>query len=404
MTTPSEQDPRPSEPGPDDAQSARPAPRYGQYAPEGWQAPGSQPAEPAPAAPPASPSGWGQAPWGEQPVGYRPQPPAGYTPQQPMPMAPPAAFRPMAAQPGIVPLRPLSVWEIIDGAFRAVRHNPRVMFGVTVVGVAISVLISAVITWYATPYTTDLFRGMYDGLSPADADELATIVGPAYATFFSLPVTLVFTQIITGVLIRSVSQSVLGKVATPGEVFRGQGGRLARVVGFAVLSLLATLVVGAAWIAVTLLLMQVSVGLGLLVLIVGGLGYIVAAVWFSIRTLLAPAGLMLEGGTFWTTLARAWRLTRGGFWRLTGLYLLVVVATTVVAGIVAVPVQLIAMFVTQDPSLTSFAAVAISSVGDVIATTLTTVFAAGAYALAYIDARMRKEGLDVELARAAAQD
>ncbi|MEV7972736.1 hypothetical protein [Cellulomonas sp. NPDC089187] len=313
-------------------------------------------------------------------------------------------FRPMAVQPGIVPLRPLSVWEIIDGAFRAVRHNPKVMFGVTVVGVAISVLISAVITWYATPYTTDLLRGIDEGLSPAESDQFASLFGSAYATAFSLPVSLVFTQIITGVLIRSVSQSVLGKTIAPGEVMRGQGGRLARVVGFTFLSVVASLAAGAALIGLVWWVGMASLGGAIALTLVGGLLYLLAALWFSVRTLLVPAGLMLEGGAFWTTVARGWRLTRGGFWRLTGLYLLVAVATAVVGGIIAVPVQLIATFATQDPTLTTLPAVVIASIGEVIATTLTTVFAAGAYALAYIDARMRKEGLDVELARAAAQD
>jgi hypothetical protein len=274
MTSPSEQEPQPTEPG-----AERPAPRYGQYAPPGWQAPG---AATPPAAPPAP--GWGQAPgWGAgQPVGYQQHTPP-----------PVQQFRPMAVQPGIVPLRPLSVWEIIDGAFRAVRHNPKVMFGVTVVGVAVSVLISAVITAYASPFTTDLVRSVYDGLTPAESDELASVIGPAYATVFSLPVSLVFTQIITGVLIRSVSQSVLGKVATPAEVFRGQGGRLARVVGFAALSVLATLVVGAAFVGLVVLASSASLGAGVAVGLLGLLAFVAAALWFSVRTLLVPAGLML---------------------------------------------------------------------------------------------------------------
>ena len=48
------------------------------------------------------------------------------------PAAPPPpglSWRPQALQPGIIPLRPLGMGEIYDGAFRAVRANPRVMFG-----------------------------------------------------------------------------------------------------------------------------------------------------------------------------------------------------------------------------------------------------------------------------------
>ncbi|MFB9956433.1 hypothetical protein [Cellulomonas denverensis] len=111
---------------------------------------------------------------------------------------------------------------------------------------------------------------------------------------------------------------------------------------------------------------------------------------------------MLEGGAFWATVVRGWRLTRGGFWRLTGLYVLVTIASMIVAGIIATPVQLIAMLITQDQTLTGFTAVAITSVGDVIATTLTTVFAARLRPGLHRRADAHR-GLDVELARAAAQ-
>src|SRR5690625_3944619 len=48
--------------------------------------------------------------------------------------APTAAMAPpIAAQPGIIPLRPLTLGEIYDGAFRAVRTNPGVMFGLAAV-------------------------------------------------------------------------------------------------------------------------------------------------------------------------------------------------------------------------------------------------------------------------------
>jgi hypothetical protein len=52
--------------------------------------------------------------------------------------------------------------------------------------------------------------------------------------------------------------------------------------------------------------------------------------------------------------------------------------------------------------LTTFPSIALNGVTSILTLTLTTVFSAGIWALAYIDARMRREGLDVELARAAA--
>ena len=82
--------------------------------------PSGQPPAPAPPGPPGS--GWGQAPppgWGS----YQPT----WTP---------------ATKVGIVPLRPLGVGEILDGAFQAVRSNPRAMIGVSAAVVAGVTLLS----------------------------------------------------------------------------------------------------------------------------------------------------------------------------------------------------------------------------------------------------------------------
>lgn len=187
-----------------------------------------------------------------------------------------------------------------------------------------------------------------------------------------------------------------------GDVVRGNGKRLVWVVCFTLLVTMATSVVavGVLFGAIMLGVALDSPGLAVLGFL-GGLVLVVPVeVWLRVRTMLVPAGLMLEGGKFWATVARAWRLTRGSFWRLTGLYLLVWILTAVVSGIITVPGSMIASVVMDDPMLTSGGAIAVSAVSQVIALTLTTVFSAGVVALAYIDARMRREGLDVELARA----
>ena len=136
--------------------------------------------------------------------------------------------------------------------------------------------------------------------------------------------------------------------------------------------------------------------------IVGGLAFAVAAVWVNTRTLLVTPALMLEGKPFWRTIGRAWRLTRGSFWRLFGIALLVSVLVSVLTQIIAVPFTLIAEAVTGG--VTSFWAVVIVSVGKVITLTAATTYQAAVIALLYIDVRMRREALDVELTRAATAD
>src|SRR4051812_21433274 len=104
----------------------------------GWRLPesGSDPAPPPAAPPSAPPSAPPPAP--PSPVGEwgRPAPPGWGTP-------PPGSYPSGWEQTGygrpptgIVPLRPLTVGEILDGAFQAVRANARTMVGTSAAVVA----------------------------------------------------------------------------------------------------------------------------------------------------------------------------------------------------------------------------------------------------------------------------
>ena len=58
---------------------------------------------------------------GWQPPGY---PPPGYRPPG-YPGYPGYPQQPMALQPGVIPLRPLTLGDIFNGAIRYIRANPR---------------------------------------------------------------------------------------------------------------------------------------------------------------------------------------------------------------------------------------------------------------------------------------
>ncbi|KQR16660.1 glycerophosphoryl diester phosphodiesterase membrane domain-containing protein [Cellulomonas sp. Leaf334] len=366
--------------------------------PPSWAAPagpGAPPPETVPqpgppvAPPPPSPSGWGQQP----PGGY-----GGWTPAAPPP--PGVSWRPQALQPGIIPLRPLGMGEIYDGAFRAVRANPRVMFGLAALVMTIAVILQSVIQWYVKGILARQLTGVSEDLDPSGQLGVADQLGAALGLLAGAPVVTIASTVLTGLLIVSVSRSVLGQVATIGEVLRSW--RVWLVVGFTFLSGFVVLAVLAALVAgVALLAVNDQVALAVLVGLGGSLAFLAAVLWFATRTLLVPPALMLEGKKFWPTIGRAWRLTRRTFWRLLGIYLLTAILAAVIEWIITEPVALVAQFVLRDPTLTSFASVVIVGVATIIATTLSTTFLSSVVALLYIDVRMRREGLDVELARAA---
>jgi hypothetical protein len=362
--------------------------------------------------------GWGPAP-GYSGPGYGapgdrgPVPPAGYgkpgiPPVYGQPGVPPGygmpAWRPPALQPGIIPLRPLGLGEILDGSFRAIRANPGVMFGLSAVVVTVVVAIQAVLTWYVGGLLTGTLDDLLRSADPNGQLGLADQLSPSVATLFTTPFVALATTILTGLLIVSVSRSVIGQKISVGDVTRFARVRIWWVVGFSVLLGVAWLVAFAVYGgAIALLASHKQWGALVAVVVVGGLALLLGVVWVTVRTLLVPPALMLEGAGFWATVRRAWQLTRGSFWRLFGIYLLVQLLVGIVASIITYPVTIVSMVVFHDPTLRSFGQILLTSAGSVVAQTLSTVFSAAVIALLYIDVRMRREGLDVDLARAATE-
>ena len=357
-----------------------------------WAAPAGSTPPPPPVAPgpPAPPPGWGA-----------PQPPAGYGAWGPAGPPPPGvSWRPPAMQPGIIPLRPLGMGEIYDGAFRAVRANPRVMFGLAALVVTVAVTLQSVIQWYVKGIAAGQLTDLSTDVDPSGQMGFADQLGSSFGLLVGAPVTAIATTVLTGLLIVSVSRSVLGQVASVSEVLRSW--RVWLVVGFTFLTGLAwAVVLGVLVTGVVLLAVNDQIALAVVVGLLSLLATVLLGVWFSTRTMLVAPALMLEGKRFWPTIVRSWRLTRGSFWRLFGIYLLTSVLAGIITQIIVFPATLIASLFLRDPTATSFGSIVVIGVANIIASTLSTTFLSAVVALLYIDVRMRREGLDVELARAA---
>lgn len=409
MTAPHD-DQRPptgSAPGSPDPAAAPAAP-----APAAWSAPGGAPPPPPPPSAgwgqPATPAGWGSPAAGQQPDAPQPAPgwqaPAGWggAHDAPPPAHGPAGgWVPAPVQPGIVPLRPLGLGEILDGSVRAIRANPTVMFGLTALVVTVTVVLQTLAQLYLSRIlAASLSDAMLSsGLAADGGAEMTDVFALSGAQVVTAPLLVPAVTMLTGLLIVSVSRSVIGRTVTIREVLRSP--RVWWVFGFSVLVGLAQLVVLAALVGVVVLaFVQGQEALAWVVLVVGLLAVLVAGVWVMVRTLLVPAALMLEGKPFWATVARAWRLTRGSFWRLLGIYLLSSVLVSVLAQLFVVPASLVGSLVVGATGSYDLTLV-IGAVGNVVGLTVSTSFLAAVVALLYVDVRMRSEGLDVELARAA---
>ncbi|WP_182111724.1 MULTISPECIES: hypothetical protein [unclassified Actinotalea] len=313
----------------------------------------------------------------------------------------PVGYRPAPVQPGIVPLRPLGLGEIFDGAFRAVRANPRVMFGFTAMVAAVVAVLGSLTQFILVPYIAGLIGSSTSGdLDPYGTGLAQESTALSLSMVGILPWMTLAQIVLTGILTVSVSRSVIGQKVTLAEVWSAHWRRVLTLLGLSVLYGVAALLVGGLYVAgIVALGTNGLAGAAVAFGLVGGLGLGVAAVWLTVRLLLVPAVLVLEGGPAWAAVRRGWRLTRGSFWRLFGIYLLAQLIVSLLAQLISAPLGLvIGLTLVMAPQAVFVAATNIMY-GVVLIPSI--VFTAGVNALLYVDVRIRREGLDVELARAA---
>jgi hypothetical protein len=403
-------------PGYGPAPGAAPQPRYGQYAP------GYGPDTPAPGAEQhgqgqygqGAPGQYGQPRYGQPAPGQYGQPqygqpaPGQYGPGQygqPQYGGPAgfggAPYAPPASKPGIIPLRPLTLGEIFDGSFGAVRSNPRVMLGISAVVISVATVLGLGLGYLASGIVGPALGTVDESIVGTDPffDDFLT----AYLGILSSAVVLgLATPILNGLLIASVSRSVLGRRATPGEVWAQVRSAVWPLIGFSLLSGLVIALAVAVWFGLVVLAASADTGLAVVVGLVGGLALLAGVVWFAVRILFVPPALVLERQGLRSAVVRGWTLSRGSFWRVLGIYLLASIAVGILANIISQPLGLVAgVVLSTSQSATGF--LAIMALAQVLSGVVTTVFVAAVTALLYIDVRMRREGLDVELAAAASE-
>ncbi|MEU3655062.1 glycerophosphoryl diester phosphodiesterase membrane domain-containing protein [Streptomyces sp. NPDC032161] len=386
----------------------------------GWASPGSAPSEgqgadvprpsepvdgsgPAgnwsPAQPPAAqwspPSAPGTGP-GLPPPGYG----WGAGPQGPGWGQPPAA-----AKPGVIPLRPLGVGEILDGAVSTMRTHWRTVLGFTLAVSVIAQIATILMQRYLLPEPTvmDPTATGPEVLRQATESVQSTLI----TNVPSMLITLIATLFTTSVLTVVISRSVLGRPVSLADAWAEARPRLPQLLG---LTMLLTLM-SAALMTLGLLpglLVGSTAGAGLVVI---GLPAALAVVlWLMVRFALASPALMLERQSITTSMRRSAKLVRNAWWRTFGVLALTWLLTAIVAVIIAIPFTIIAMVVDSsgtesllfDGSMFStWPYLIISGIGQVITATITYPLSAGVMALLYIDQRIRREALDLELARAA---
>jgi hypothetical protein len=223
-------------------------------------------------------------------------------------------------------------------------------------------------------------------------------------------VSLVGTVVATALLTTVTSRAVLGRPVAIGEAWRDARPQVPRLFGLILLLLLITfgvVAVGALPGFLTILGGGGEAGVALTVL--GILGAGVVALWLMIRFSLASPALMLEKQGIKKAMGRSAKLVRGSWWRVFGIQLLATIIAYIVASIVVIPFTFLAAALSGD-GVSGFLTgggdfgwtfLIVSGIGAVIGSTVTFPISAGVTVLLYIDQRIRREALDLELTRAA---
>ncbi|MDF2710125.1 MAG: hypothetical protein K0R62_5777 [Nonomuraea muscovyensis] len=353
-------------------------PPYGAPQASPWTAPGPHPH----AAPGHGPQGAPQQ-WQQPGHGYLPPP---------------------ALRPGIIPLRPLGLGDILDGTIKLVRSNPKAVLGLS----AVAALLASVPVAIGNVFLLDATAAvMTDPTSDPDdlpGGFLAQFGGP----LVSLAVGFVVVTMLTGVLTRILGRAVFGGDMTAGEAWRLTRGRvpaLFAVVGLQFAILMAPLVVVAllAW-ALVASGAVLSPGSALAFLFLTVILYIPYALFFRTRFAFAAPAVVLESRGPLDAMRRSWTLVSGGFWRVLGILLLTSLLVGFIGSILQMPFTIAGTLfgVLGGGGIgTLILAGVLTAIGGTLGAMITYPFEAGVAGLLYADRRMRSEAFDLVLQTAA---
>lgn len=353
------------------------------------------------APPPSGPSWGAPPPSGPASPAPPPLPPPGST--APLPPPGPGAVPPWQHlapedlsrlhQPGIVPLRPLAVGDVLGGALQTMRRNPAATIGTGFLVLA---------TLLVPSYLASLAVVQVDALAAEDRAVLLALVTLLFSVLASVA--------LTGMIVHVVGEAVLGDRAGVNDTWRAVRGRLPALL---VNLVLMTLLLGGVAVGAVLglvLLGYVASGVGdaalVVVVVLGMLALLLLLLWVGVRLSLAPAAVVLEGIGPWRGIRRAWALTSGRRgWRVVGITVLAGVLTAVFSSAVQVPVSVGTMLVRgmelfSGDGLLSPVMLGVDHLVQLVVSSFTIPFTAGVTALLYLDQRIRREGLETALLRA----
>ncbi|MDX2729265.1 MULTISPECIES: hypothetical protein [unclassified Streptomyces] len=331
----------------------------------------------------------------------------------------------MPPKPGVIPLRPLGLGDILGGAFSTMGRYWKQLFGVgaavyggalVVVGAAVAIAYSAV----SDPLHRVMELSSEESPRSEDIVPLAIALGAVWLV--AVLVLMTATAMMYATVPAVLQDAVLGRPTTFGIIWRRAWARVPAVIGTVLLTSLVAVIpivlMMVAFIAMTIAFITLDgsgSGVAIAVGVLGALATAPLAIWLWVKFSLAPAAAVFEGQRPVAALRRSSQLVRGDWWRIFGISLLAILMAAVASYIIQLPFSILGMFpgvigmesLGSDPNAT---AVVVAMSGYLVATLLgqlvsqlvSATFPQLVTGLLYVDRRMRNENLGPVLAEAAA--
>ncbi|MEU1281117.1 hypothetical protein [Streptomyces sp. NPDC005805] len=338
---------------------------------------------------------------------------------------------PAPPKPGVIPLAPLGLGDVLGGAFTTIgRHWKQLLgFAALVYGAAavlFTLLVVAAFAVFADSFDV-LEEQSRAGSGPsADVvlDEVLTIVGAFGAVYLVGALALMLANaLLYGSCPAVLQDAVLGVPSTLRSVWNRVRPRVWAVLGaqllVALIIAVPVVLMMAAFISVVLWFVATvddsTFGWGWL-FFVGLLGMLATgplAIWLWVRFSFAPAVAVIEGRGAVDSLKRSAQLVRGAWWRVFGISLLAYLIAMVAAYLIQLPFQMLSLVpgplsATGDSfdggafAVFMVVMMVIMMLAALVSQILTAAFPQLVLGLLYMDARFRKENLAPALAEAAA--
>jgi hypothetical protein len=286
-------------------------------------------------------------------------------------------------------LAPMGVGQILDGAIKLYRMHFRTLIPlVALVEVPLAILQFTLLRLTVGDVLGRVERGAF--VSEQEAFDFLT--GILVSSAISAVIAFVATGFLTAAIVLAAGDAFLGQDvafgATAGAAFRRTHSVL-WVLFLSFLGIIGLMVPGALFVVVGAITDSAITGLGGLFLVIA----FVFAIVFFVRWMFGPAVVMLEDTRGTKALGRSWRLVRGKGWKVFGTWFLAALLAGIIGSIIATPLQLVSD--TQGGIVGPLWY--LYPIGSAVGAMVSTPFSILVIVLLYFDARMRKEGFDLDV-------